>query len=306
MYSAPPSVVAEEFTRVPRELLVNDRPSPWSQALSGRHTVPFFLEGPSFDRQGNLWVVDIPWGRIFRIAPDGTFALVCTYEGEPNGLKFHADGRAFITDYRRGLMVLDPATGAIETLIDRAHLEGFRGLNDLHFSPEDGTLWFTDQGHSGLHDPYGRLFRLDPDGTLHLQLGGLPSPNGLVLDGAGNTLYVAMTRDNSVWRVPLRPNRGVGRVGRFVSLSGGIGPDGMAMDSAGNLAVCHPGVGSVWLFDPAGEPLLRIKSPTGRMTTNCAFGGAEGRHLYIVESETGSILRAECPAPGAPMFSHKQ
>lgn len=66
----------------------------WSSTqLHGAHA-PVFLEGPSFDRDGNLWVADIPWGRIFRIDPKGGVELAAEYDGEPNGLKFHADGRS--------------------------------------------------------------------------------------------------------------------------------------------------------------------------------------------------------------------
>jgi gluconolactonase len=271
---------------------------------SGHETMASFLEGPSFDRHCNLWVTDIPWGRLFRISPDGRFELAHQYEGEPNGLKFHADGRAFIADHRRGLLAFDPDSGSLESIQERADLDGFKGLNDLHFSTRvPGRVWFTDQGQSGQQDPSGRLFRLDPDGHLNTLMDRLPSPNGLVTNREETVLFLAVTRDNSVWRVPLRPSGAVGRVGRFIQMSGGLGPDGLAIDQAGNLAVCHPGLGSVWLFDPFGEPLLRIRSPEGRMTTNCAFGGPEGRHLYITESESGTILRAECPLPGERLWS---
>ena len=64
------------------------------------------------------------------------------------------------------------------------------------------------------------------------------------------------------------------------------------------------GFGSIWRLSPFAEPLQRIVSCAGRSTTNLAFGGAENRHLYITDSETGSILRAECPAPGLLMDSH--
>ena len=78
-----------------------------------------FLEGPSFDRAGNLFVVDVAWGRIFRIAPDGRVELFTEYDGEPNGLKTHRDGRIFITDYRHGLMLLDPTTRAVTPFLER-------------------------------------------------------------------------------------------------------------------------------------------------------------------------------------------
>ena len=63
-------------------------------------------------------------------------------------------------------------------------------------------------------------------------------------------------------------------------------------------------LGSVWLFSALGEPVLRIRSPTGPWTTNCAYGGPDNRTLYITESKSGSVLTAPMPVPGRRMFSH--
>ncbi|MFP3570546.1 SMP-30/gluconolactonase/LRE family protein, partial [Paraburkholderia sp. SIMBA_030] len=85
-------------------------------------SVDSFLEGPAFDAQGRLYVVDIPFGRIFRIeggegGGERDWTLVAQYEGEPNGLKFHPDGRILIADYRNGVMQLDPQSGRVEPLL---------------------------------------------------------------------------------------------------------------------------------------------------------------------------------------------
>ena len=143
------------------------------------------------------------------------------------------------------------------------------------------------------------------NGALDLLLSNVPSPNGLVLTPDEGILYLAVTRGNAVWRVPLNPDGTLGRVGIFIQLSGGTGPDGMAMDSEGNLAVCHVGLGSVWLFTRFGRPLCEIPSCTGHATTNAAYGGADGRTLFITESETGTILQARLEAPGLPLYSHQ-
>jgi gluconolactonase len=174
----------------------------------------------------------------------------------------------------------------------------------LHFA-KNGDLYFTDQGESGLHDPTGRLWRLRANGRLDLLLDNVPSPNGLILTPDEGILYLAVTRGNAVWRVPLHPDGSVGRVGIFIQMSGGMGPDGMAMDSDGNLAVCHVGMGSVWLFSKFGRPLNELRSCAGHATTNAAFGGPDGRTLYITESETGTILMARAPVPGLTLFSHQ-
>jgi hypothetical protein len=102
-------------------------------------------------------------------------------------------------------------------------------------------------------------------------------------EAAGTALLVAVTRGNCIWRIPLLPDGTTTKVGVFIQLTGGVGPDGLALDAVGNLAVAHAGLGSVWIFDPFGEPLWRIRSCTGRLTTNLAYGGADGRSLFITE-----------------------
>lgn len=250
-----------------------------------------FIEGPAFDQDGNLWICDIPWGRIFRISPQRKVELVIQYDGEPNGLAFHPDGRLIIADYKNGLMALDTATNTLSAYYDRPNGERFKGVNDLIFA-KNGDIYFTDQGQTGLHDPTGRLYRLTVQGKLECLLDNIPSPNGLVLAPDERSVLLAVTRDNAVWRVPLNANGGVSKVGAFVRLSGGGGPDGLAMDAKGNLAICHLGLGSVWIFNQIGEPIRRLQAPEGLLTTNATFDH-EQTGLYITESETGKILYAK-------------
>jgi len=304
MFAPPPEVKTEVFARVPDQLRVRGRRSRWIELLHQGEPMDSFLEGPSFDTAGNLWVVDIPWGRVFRVSPRGEVTLVAEYDGEPNGLKIHQDGRIFVADYKNGLMLLDPASGGVTPHLDRPGIEPFKGLNDLVFA-SNGDLYFTDQGQTGLHDPTGRLFRLRANGQLDLLLDNVPSPNGLVFNPDETILYLAVTRGNCVWRVPLLKDGRISRVGIFVQLSGSLGgPDGLAMDEAGNLAIAHVGLGTVWLFSRLGEPICRIRSATGIRTTNLAYGGPDMRTLYITESETGTILTARLDAPGRLMYSH--
>jgi gluconolactonase len=95
-----------------------------------------FLEGPSFDRDGNLWCVDIPNGRILTVDAKGQYSVVTQYDGWPNGLKIHRDGRVFIADYKHGIMVLDPETKRVKPFLERANVERFKGVNDLFFAPD--------------------------------------------------------------------------------------------------------------------------------------------------------------------------
>ena len=304
LFSPPQVIQTEVFSEIPARFRKQNQFPIWARVNRPGLELSSFIEGPSFDRAGNLYIVDIPYGRIFRISPAGSWDLVTEYDGEPNGLKFHKDGRAFICDYKNGLVTLDVASGKVTALLERTQSERFKGLNDLIFA-SNGDVYFTDQGHTGMHDPVGHVYRLAADGKLTCLLDNVPSPNGLVLNAVETVLLVAATRSNSIWRVPLTPDGGVTKVGIFAYLSGGIGPDGMAMDAVGNLVVAHVGMGCAWLLSPKGEPLYRIQSCRGEGVTNMAFGGADGKTLFITESETGTILKAAMPHPGTRLFSHQ-
>jgi len=303
-FDPPQLIEAEVFAPVPAKLRKKGEPSSWIDANHPGTELDCFLEGPAFDRAGNLYMVDIPYGRILRMSPGGEFDVAAAYDGWPNGLAIHRDGRVFIADYRLGIMVLDPATGRVEPFLTHAFSESFKGVNDLTFAL-NGDLYFTDQGQTGVHDPTGRVYRYTHEGRLECLIANGPSPNGIVLDPHDHLLFVAMTRANCMWHCPLKAGGGVSKVGVFAQLPGIHGPDGLAMDEGGNLAAAHARPGIIWLFSPIGEPLCRVQLPgkTARMT-NMAYGGADRRTLFITESYSGSILAARMPVAGKTLFSH--
>lgn len=297
LYPPPTTIKAEVFTRMPEALRRKVR-TQWADFNKAGQPTDCFLEGPSFDRDGNLWVTDIPHGRIFKISPSGDWSQVAEYDGWPNGLKFHKDGRAFITDYKRGIVVLEPASGQVTPLIETIRSESFKGVNDLHFA-SNGDLYFTDQGQTGLHDPTGRVYRYSTDGKLVCLVNTIPSPNGIVLDLHERVVYVAVTRANAVWRLPIMPDGAVSKVGVAIQLSGGLsGPDGLALDEEGGLIVAHAGMGC-WRFDRLNRPTHFIEPGVGLFVTNIAF---KGKRLFMTESESGTILTAELPAAGKAMY----
>jgi gluconolactonase len=155
-----------------------------------------------------------------------------------------------------------------------------------------------------LQDPTGRVFRLRADGQVQCLIANVPSPNGLVMNLEETQLYVAVTRANAIWRMPLMADGSTAKVGVFIQLSGGGGPDGIALNADGGLVVAHIGLGAVWIFDRAGQPLYRVQSCRGLHTTNVAYDPMSVNDLYVTESETGAILKATLAAPGKAMFSH--
>lgn len=269
------------------------RRTEWADGNRAGEAVDCFLEGPCFDAQGRLHVVDIPFGRVFRTDP---WEEVARWDGWPNGMKAAPDGTLLVADYRRGLLQVDPASGRITPAIATVMSESFKGLNDLTLH-RDGSVLFTDQGQTGLQDPTGRVYRLHPDGRLDRLIDNGVSPNGLALNAAQTHLYVAMTRSAQIWRFLLRPDAIVVKAQVFVQLPGGTtGPDGVAVDAHDRLFICDPGHGRIWVVDAHGQLRYAIKTCAGRMLTNCAFA-PDGRTLAITDSDTGSILACEVPPP---------
>ncbi|HSU23566.1 MAG TPA: SMP-30/gluconolactonase/LRE family protein [Variovorax sp.] len=296
----PPRVVdLQPFARLP-DRFRHRQHSDWSRANRGGHPTDSFLEGPVADDHGNLYVSDIPFGRVFRIDAAGDWSQVAEYDGEPNGMKLLDDATLLITDYRHGLMRLDIASGRVEPFLERRNSERFKGVNDLVFDAA-GNLYFTDQGQTGLHDPTGRLYRLRPSGQLDLLLANVPSPNGVALSPDQKVLYLAVTRGNCVWRVPLLADGSVAKVSQFFTSHGPSGPDGLAVDRDGRLLVANPGLGCVWVLNARAEPELVLRGAPGASLTNLAFGGAGREVLHVTDSTHGTVLRAEPGVAGLPL-----
>jgi len=297
--SPPSRIEATEFSSIPenfRKLGLSEH------SINQKRGRPLdcFIEGPIIVAETNsLYVTDIPYGRIFaRDLDTGEWSLVIEYDGEPNGLAWHPQRKQIIiADFKKGIFALDPFTKELTPVITRFNGEHFRGPNDVIVDGK-GAIIFTDQGMTGLQDPSGRVYRLHPDGRMDVLLRNCPSPNGLVLDKSEDMLFVAMTRDNSVWHVPLYPDCTAQRTGRFSSYYGIGGPDGMTLDTEGNVFVVHSTLATVFVHRPNGEPLAKIVSTKGKSTTNLTWGGKDRKVLYITESETGTILKVDWHCSG--------
>ncbi|KAE8314317.1 hypothetical protein BDV41DRAFT_575876 [Aspergillus transmontanensis] len=228
-----------------------------------------FLEGPIYiSTLDLLFVADIPYGRIFFIYPNANWTLVTDRE--------------------------------LQITASRYQGKRLKGHKDLVITA-DGVIYFTDQGMAGLQDPTGRVFRLYPDGRLQVMISNGSSPNGLVLSRGEKALFVAMTRDNAVWYVPLLSDGSMQRIGRFSGNYGIGGPDGMAQDAEGNVLVAHSTLGTVFVHTAIRELVMKTKSPRGVHTTNLTWGGPSMNVLYIVESETATILKVDWHCDGSWM-----
>lgn len=267
---------------------------PWQQG---------FLEGPVFDAAGNLWVVEIYGGHISKITPDGQYQRFLNLAGDDgggaNGMKMDRQGRLIIAHRTKGIVALDPKTKQMEVLVDNYKGTKLHGPNDLFFDSK-GNLWFTDPGTSGVHSPTGAVYRLAPDGGLFQVFNNLSYPNGIALSPDEQYLYVTELGNNRLVKAYLREDRSVWFSFASTTFNGGWGPDGIALDTEGNLYIAQFDGHRVNVVDPQGYVIGVIDTPANG-TTNVAFG-PDGHTLYVTEGWTNTVYRVKVNKTGAKLW----
>ncbi len=186
-------------------------------------------------------------GRIMRLAPDGGVDTVADTGGRPLGIEVHPDGDLVVCDAYRGLLRVDPATGAIAVLVDEVDGEPML-LCDNAAIAADGTIYFSDSSRRFTlahwradlmeHSGTGRLLRRDPSGRVEVLLSGLQFANGVALAADGSFVAVAETGAYRVTRLWLTGPR-VGQTDTLVDNLPGF-PDNLSTGSNGLLWIAIP------------------------------------------------------------------
>lgn len=99
-YPIPPVITAELHIRIPDSIRCLGQDSEWRGGFTNKFQ-NIFLEGPVADNAGNLFVVDIPYGRILKISPEKEVSVCAKWDGEPNGLTATTDGQLLVADYKQ-------------------------------------------------------------------------------------------------------------------------------------------------------------------------------------------------------------
>jgi gluconolactonase len=226
--------------------------------------------------------------------------------GQPgsNGLTLDPQHRLTINEHGNHRVTRLDANGQLVVLADRYHGKRLNSPNDLVYR-SDGSLYFTDPPF-GLpkfyDDPRKELdfsgVYLVLDGEVTLVSRDLDGPNGLAFSPDEQFLYVDNwdTQRKVVMRYPVKTDGTLGDGTVFFDMTGAPGEealDGLKVDRAGNLYVSGPG--GVWVIAPDGTHLGTIKPP--RLPANFAWGGADGRTLYL--AARSSLYRIDLNVAGA-------
>ncbi len=171
-----------------------------------------FLEGGAFDTQGNLWFVAIGSGWISYLTPDARLVPVVNCNPlaelgqtcEPQGTRWH-EGKLYLTTRHRGILVYDPQSKQLTTLVYTYRNQLFKGPNDLDFDAE-GNLFFTDPWGTGpgpnMSDASGAVYQYSHDGVLRRVMDSGLFPNGIAVSPDDAVLAVGDFRAGRMWCAP--------------------------------------------------------------------------------------------------------
>ncbi|MET0532630.1 MAG: SMP-30/gluconolactonase/LRE family protein [Steroidobacter sp.] len=276
-----------------------------------------FTEGPLW-RQGRLWFSDLRDDKVLAVSPEGKVEVLLTHAGglDPFPPDSYLGSNAMVTDKDGSVLLVQQGGRKIVRLDAQLHptvfLDRYQGKrlnspNDLVFAP-DGSLWFTDP-------PFG-LPKMDQDPARELAFNGvyryaggkleavitdLTLPNGLALSPNGKTLYVAnFGPQRFVKAYDVGANGAVTDARMLIEY--GVdekrpgGPDGLKVDSAGNIWTTGPG--GIRIITPEGKVLGQLVLP--EVAANLAFA-EQGNVAYI--TATSSIYKLRVRTPGtAPLY----
>ncbi len=282
-------------------------------------TAVAFLEGPTADRQGNVYFSDIPMERILRWDPTKRELTVFREKSNAaNGLRFDREGRLLACEggkQERGRVTrTDLKTGQVAILADQFDGHALGAPNDLELDGK-GRIYFTSRltpspptplPQLGDKEAEGRgkgnvnaVYRIDPDGAVSRVLAApqIDMPNGIALSPDDKILYLIdadgrAQRARRIRAYDLKPDGTVANERTLYDFYPGRSGDGMKMDAEGNLYVAaglHRPRGSSETLDT--RPGIHVITPRGKLAafietpedaiTNCAFGGPDLRTLYI-------------------------
>ncbi|HLX86424.1 MAG TPA: SMP-30/gluconolactonase/LRE family protein [Terriglobales bacterium] len=274
-----------------------------------------FTEGPMW-REGRLWISDVVGDKIFAVSPTGKVDLLVDKAGGynnpppdkylgPNAMVTDKDGTVILAQQggRKVMRITENKDGQLSMALFLDTFDGkkFNSPNDLVFSP-DGTLWFTDPSYGlagGDKDPlkeipFNGVYRYS-NGKLTAAIKDLTLPNGLGFSPDGKTFYVCNSGPKmAVHQYHVASDGSLSEGPILISFPDGSGPgvpDGMKLDSAGNIWTTAPG--GIRIIAPDGKLLGQIKLPETAANLAWADGGST---LYITAQT--SVYRLKVATPG--------
>ena len=257
------------------------------------------IEGPACDADGNLYAVNYERQHtIGKVTPDGDASVFVELSlgSIGNGIRFDSKGFMFIADYtNHNVLRVDMDTREISVY---AHEPTMNQPNDLAIGAND-ILYASDPNWGA---STGQIWRVDTDGTVTLLEADMGTTNGIEVSPDEKVLYVNESVQRNVWAYDLSPEGDISNKRLLIQFPD-FNMDGMRCDIEGNLYITRHGKGTVAKLSPAGEVLLEVQL-TGKLCSNIAFGGTDGRTCYVTMADRGNVevFRADTPGRSWQLF----
>ncbi|MFN7652066.1 MAG: SMP-30/gluconolactonase/LRE family protein [Cyclobacteriaceae bacterium] len=243
----------------------------------------FNIEGPAFDKNGNLFVVNFEKdGTIGLVKPNGQAELFLTLPAgsTANSIQFDQAGSMFLADYTgHQVLRVDMKTKTVKVY---AHAL-FNQPNDLCINKK-GQLFASDPNWK---EGTGKLWRIDNGGKTILLLDNLGTTNGIALSPDEKTLYVNESVKRNIWSFQVDKNGKLSNKKLLIRFDD-FGFDGMKCDKMGNLYATRYGKGTVVVISPEGKIIREIKL-LGQNCSNLVFGGSDGKTVFVTMQDRKGI-----------------
>lgn len=251
------------------------------------------IEGPAFDKKGNLYVVNFGKdGTIGLVKPDGKAELFVTLpEGSTaNSIKFDSKGTMYLADYTgHNVLTVDMKTKKVSTYV---HDGRFNQPNDIIFNRKDQIFASDPNWKEGT----GQLWRVDEGGKAVLLVSDMGTTNGLALSPDEKILYVNESVQRKIWAFDVDDAGNLSNKRLFAEFPD-FGFDGMATDSKGNLFVTRYGKGVIAILSPDGD-VVREVPLKGKRCSNLVFGGKRGKTVFVTMQDRKGIEKFQAENSG--------
>ncbi len=239
-------------------------------------------EGPLW-KNGVLLFSDIQGNLIYQWSPtDSTLEPYLDPSQNSNGLTLDRQGRLILTQMGLRRVSRQETDGTITPLTSTFRGKKYNSPNDVVVK-SDGAIFFTDPDYNvpagqSVELSFKGIYRISPSGTVTLIDSTFDKPNGICFSPDEKRLYVNNTTTGSIYVWDVENDSVLINKRLFYAMPGNAGGvDGMKVDSAGNIYCTGPG--GLWIISPNGVYLDKIPISTG--PSNCAWGDADGKTLYI-------------------------
>lgn len=253
------------------------------------------IEGPAFDRNGDLYVVNFERnGTVGKVNMDGSCELFVVLPESSNGnaIQFNSKNEMLIADWpRHNILRVNMTTRIVDTL---CHNDAFNQPNDICINARDQLFASDPHWKSGM----GQIWRIDPSGDATLLEDSMGTTNGICLSPDERTLYVNESIQRNVWKYSVDDAGNVFGKSLLIQFPD-FGMDGMKCDREGNLYITRYGKGTIAVVSPAGK-LLREVQLKGKNCSNLVFGGKDGRRVFVTMQDRRGIetFRNDIPGKG--------